>query len=373
MKLYIGGDFCPTADSQKALNAGDLAASFGTLCDLVKDGDGFILNLECALTEAQTRIRKFGPNLKGSPACAQTLKAFGVTDVSLSNNHFYDFGHQGMVDTIAALDAAGIRYTGIGENEQAARKPHYMHLGGKTVAVVAVCEHEYSYALPDREGCWGFDPFETMEDVSIARENSDFVIVMYHGGKEQCEYPSPRLRKACQGLVRAGADLVLCQHSHCIGVREDYRGGNIVYGQGNFHFVGLVGRHPHWQNGLLLELELDEACKPTYTYHPVKVTALGGITLCEGEEKQRILAEFHSRTAVLQDRQAWMAEWNAFCGNMRQTYQLAVATAFAEDKSDGHTPYQLFPHYLDCEAHTDVWRQLYPTWNGDNTLDLPKP
>ena len=25
-----------------------------------------------------------------------------------------------------------------------------------------------------------------------------------------------------------------------------------------------------------------------------------------------------------------------------------------------------FAHYLDCEAHTDVWRELYPTWNQTN-------
>ena len=26
----------------------------------------------------------------------------------------------------------------------------------------------------------------------------------------------------------------------------------------------------------------------------------------------------------------------------------------------------LFAHYLDCEAHMDVWRELFPTWNLTN-------
>jgi hypothetical protein len=30
---------------------------------------------------------------------------------------------------------------------------------------------------------------------------------------------------------------------------------------------------------------------------------------------------------------------------------------------------QLFCHYLDCEAHTDVWRELFYTWNHTNELD----
>ena len=25
--------------------------------------------------------------------------------------------------------------------------------------------------------------------------------------------------------------------------------------------------------------------------------------------------------------------------------------------------YQRFAHYLDCEAHTDVWRELFPSWH----------
>ena len=28
-----------------------------------------------------------------------------------------------------------------------------------------------------------------------------------------------------------------------------------------------------------------------------------------------------------------------------------------------------FGHMLDCEAHTDVWRELFPSWNLTNCLD----
>ncbi|MBQ8953997.1 MAG: CapA family protein [Clostridia bacterium] len=367
MKIFIGGDISPTEASEPFMASGDIRAAFGDVCDLVKGADLFVVNLECALTEKNTPIRKCGPNLKARPACAAALKALGVTDAGLSNNHVYDFGSGGFHDTLAALDEAGIRYTGVGRNEQDARKPHYMQARGKTVALVCVCEHEYSYALPDREGCWGFDPFETMEDVAIAKAHSDYVIVLYHGGKEQSRYPSPRLRRACQAMVRAGADLVLCQHSHCIGVPESYRGGYIVYGQGNFNFV-THRDHPHWLNGLLLELDLDEAMKPAFTFHPLRVNE-HGVQLCQGEEKQRLLDEFYARTAVLQDDAAWMKEWNDFCLSVQPGYRRAIAVAFQDD---AETPQQVFPHYLDCEAHTDVWRQLYPTWNGDNTIETGK-
>ncbi len=364
MKLFIGGDISPTAASEPFMASGDIRTSFGDVCDLVKGADLFIVNLECALTERNTPIRKCGPNLKARPSCARTLKKLGVTDAGLSNNHVYDYGSAGFHDTLFTLEQVGIRYTGVGRNEQDARKPHYMNVCGKTIALICVCEHEYSYALPDREGCWGFDPFETMEDIAIAKANSNYLIVLYHGGKEQCRYPSPRLRRACQAMVRAGADLILCQHSHCIGVSEKYHEGNIVYGQGNFNFVANQ-EHPHWRNGLLLEVDLDESMIPTFIFHPLKINE-HGVELCQNEEKQRLLDEFFARTAVLEDYEAWMAEWNGFCLSVKPAYRRAIAIAFEDDTE---TPQQIFPHYLDCEAHTDVWRQLYPTWNGENLIE----
>lgn len=364
MKLFFAGDISPTVDSEQTLLSGDLNAAFGTIPTLVKGADRFIVNLECALTRQDTPIRKMGPNLRADPDCAKVLAELGVTDVGLSNNHVYDYGHAGFVDTLAALDKVSLPYTGVGANEKSARKPHYMKVGGRTIALIAVCEHEYTYALKDREGCWGFDPFETMEDIASAAQNSDLVIVMYHGGKEQSPYPSPRLRKACQAMVRAGADLILCQHSHCIGVMETYQDKTIVYGQGNFHFV-KHSDNLHWKNGMLLQMDWDGSAKPAYTFHPVSVLE-HGITLATGEEKQSLLDAFYARTEVLMDDARWMAEWNAFCESVRPTYRRGIASAFKDDEDE---PAQIFPHFLDCEAHTDVWRQLYPTWNKSNQIE----
>ena len=41
-----------------------------------------------------------------------------------------------------------------------------------------------------------------------------------------------------------------------------------------------------------------------------------------------------------------------------------VKNAFVEGASQ--TRNDLFGHFLDCEAHTDVWRELFPTYNLTN-------
>ena len=364
MKIFLAGDICPTENTMSAITAGDLDTAFGTVCGLVRGADRFIANLECALTTSDTPIRKEGPNLRATPECAVGFAKLGITDVGLSNNHVYDYGHAGFRDTLNALDAAGILYTGIGENEQAARRPHYMDVCGRRLAVIAVCDHEYSYALRNREGCWGFDPFETMEDIAIAKAQSDYVIVMYHGGKEHCRYPTPRQRRACQAMVRAGADLVLCQHTHCIGVPEHYRGGLIVYGQGNFNFVKNL-QNPMWRDGLLLELDWRGA-KPDYIFHPVVVNE-HGITLAEGEDKERLLREFYERQNTLLNDDAWLEQWDAYCRSVEPGYRRSIENAFSDEVDE--KAHQLFRVYLDSECHTDIYRWLYPTWNGDNTIE----
>jgi poly-gamma-glutamate synthesis protein (capsule biosynthesis protein) len=366
MRIFIGGDIVPTAATRAGFDRGDIGALFGSVADLVKTGNRLIINLECALTDSDTPIRKSGPNLRGKPAYAAVLRALGVTDVGLSNNHVFDFGQPGYRDTLQALTDIGLPYTGVGENERDARQPHYFTCGGMRIAVVAVAEHEYSYALPKQPGVWGFDPFDTMEDITIARERADYVIVLYHGGKEQSPFPSPRLRKACQAMVRAGAGAVFCQHSHCIGAYETYHGAHIVYGQGNFNFVGHAD-HPHWQSGLLVALDLNTSDRAEICFHPVVVTECG-ITLATGDEKQTLLDAFDRRNHILQDEEQWLAEWHAFCLGVAKSYRQAVIGAY--QNPDDQEPEQIFPHYLDCEAHTDVWRELFPTWHKDKTSEM---
>lgn len=363
MKIFLGGDITPTPVTVPALDRGDLSALFGTVGALMASGDARIANLECALTESDTPIRKCGPNLRGRPAYARVLRDFGLTAVGLANNHVFDFGTPGLRDTCAALDSVGLPYTGLGENEQDARRPLFFDAAGKRVALVCVAEHEYSYALRNRCGVWGFDPFDTMEDIAEAKKRADYVLVLYHGGKEQCRYPSPRLRRACRAMVRAGADFVACQHSHCVGVYETYRDAGILYGQGNFNFVGYID-HPHWRSGLLVELNDTPDGRLTPVFHPLTVTDTG-VTLAEGETRETELAGLAERSRILEDEDAWLAEWHAFCVSMQANYREGVARAFRDNDTD--VPAEIFPHYLDCEAHTDVWRELFPTWHKAGT------
>ena len=361
MRIAVCGDICPTPHTEQLFESGDTQALFGGALDVFRGSDRVIVNLECALTESDAPIRKIGPNLGSHPATAKTLAKAGVTDCAISNNHILDYGVRGLRDTVRALEDNGIRWTGAGDDEDAARRNHLIELEGRKIALIAVCEHEYTYALPDRAGARAWDPYDTMEDIRAAAGEADHVIVLYHGGKEQCEYPSPRLRKLCRAMGRAGAGAVLCQHSHCIGCYERFEGCHILYGQGNFHFIEEERHpHPHWRSGLIVQLDIGREMEIGFI--PVVVRG-NGIDLARGGERAALLGAFHTRSEMLRDGQ-WLDGWRAFCAEHLEQYRDAVANAFSPGSTERQD--QRFAHYLDCEAHTDVWRELFPTWNHVN-------
>lgn len=361
-KILIGADLVPTSQTAADFDTGNVDKLFGKVKDVAKECDRFIVNLECALTESDGAIKKFGPNLKGPIKTANTIKTLGVTDVALANNHVFDFGIKGLRDTMTALDDAGLPYFGIGENDTDSRRPYFFEEGGKRFAIINVCEHEYTYALPNRMGANPFDPFLTMQDIRAAKKESDFLIVLYHGGKEYCGYPSPRLRNLCHEMVYCGADAVITQHSHCIGCYETFESAPILYGQGNFNFSypENSARRECWKTALLVMLTVTD--KIDIEFIPIVDTGFG-CDIAEGEKKARILKEFNERNTELADGR-WLEGWERFCDGEFKTAYLNAARHTSEHPEKD----ELFAHYLDCEAHRDVWQTLFKTWNHTNEL-----
>lgn len=351
IKISICGDVCPIGVNELWAQ-GDIETLFHDVPSEFATSDRVIVNLECATTERGNPIAKCGPNIGVTTNTAKVLRQVGVTDCAISNNHIFDLGVEGAEDTIQCIEEAGMNHTGFGKNALDARKDLIMEVGDKKIAFLAVCEHEYCYALPNRMGARGFDPYDTIEDIQKAKAENDYVVVLYHGGKEQSIYPSPRLRHQSQALIKQGADVVLCQHSHCVGCYEEFEGGHILYGQGNFHFVERKKDHPHWTNGLMVQLLIEEDLQIRFL--PIQVVP-NGIELAKGADAARIMEMFEMQSRNLQT-DAWLDGWREFCESKKETYLKVIRRAYTEDSTEKEN--EKFDHYLYCEAHEDVWREL---------------
>ncbi|ONI37875.1 poly-gamma-glutamate biosynthesis protein [Candidatus Epulonipiscium fishelsonii] len=292
MNIIIGGDLVPTSSNYKFFEEGTITSLIGKdLSNILNKADIRIFNLEVPLSDKKMPIKKCGPNLIAPLSTIKGLKNLNPTLLTLANNHILDQGVQGLKSTIKVLKENNIPFIGVGKNNIEAHKPCIILKDNFKLGIYACAETEFTLATSNSAGANGFDPFESLDYINDLKSKCDYVIVLYHGGREHYRYPTPYLQKVCKKIVDKGADLVVCQHSHCIGAMEDYKNSKIIYGQGNFIFDH--SEQECWQTSILIEINFDQ--KITIDYIPIKKIN-NKIRLAKNLEGTKILQEFYKRS-----------------------------------------------------------------------------
>lgn len=197
-KCIIGADLVPTESNISLFARADVETLIGDdIKKLLNSADFTMFNLEVPLTDLSTPIKKCGPNLIAPTKTIAGLKAINPHFFTLANNHILDQGEQGLKSTIALLDKYGIAYAGAGKDLASAAKPYIFELDGKKIGVYCCAEHEFTIATETTPGANPFDPLNSLDHVIELKGKCDYVIVLYHGGKEHYRYPSPYLQKVC--------------------------------------------------------------------------------------------------------------------------------------------------------------------------------
>lgn len=342
MKILVGADIRITENNTEMFVKGDAKGLVGEkLLNILKSADYRIFNLEGALTEREEPIKKCGPNLKMDPKGVVGMKALGVDLLSAANNHILDEGKNGFIDTLKYLDEAGLAHVGGGMTKEECKKLHIIEKEGKKIGVYACCEHEFSWIDDYGIGCNGFEDLDTPDEIAEAKKKVDYLIVLYHGGREQYRYPFPYLKKRCRKMVEKGADFVICQHTHCVGCREEYKGGEIVYGQGNFLFCHSC-EDEYWKNGILAEINI-EGDKVSYDYIPYEQDCKGGIRYSEDAS---ILEGFRKRSEDIKDE--------SFVDKAFDEYVSVWGRNYILDLAEMPEKHHKAINFIECEPHRNI-------------------
>ena len=282
MKVLIAGDYCPLGRVDSLVERGEFAAVFSDAQAVVQRADYSIVNLECPVISADSKpIVKHGPNLHCSRKGIEALKWAGFNCVTLANNHFLDYGVEGVKETVTTLDELRIDRVGGGMNLGEASKVLYKIIGNESFAVVNCCEHEFSIATDKTAGSNPLNPVSQFAVIREAKEQADYVLVIVHGGHEHFQFPSPRMQETYRFFIDAGADAVVNHHQHCFSGYEVYNGKPIFYGLGNFCFDNEYYRKGNWTEGYSLMLNLSKL-GVKYSIYPYKQ--------CAEEPKIKILS-----------------------------------------------------------------------------------
>ncbi|MCC6126716.1 MAG: CapA family protein [Pirellulales bacterium] len=323
-RIIIGSDLCPTAANESYFREGRIEELFGDLLPLFQGAELSIINLECPAVERPSPQLKSGPNLSCHPDCLKSLAEAGIDLVGLANNHVMDHGEAGLECTLRTCDKFGLAAIGAGPNLAAARRHFVGDVGGIRIGVVAAAEREWIAAGEATAGVNPLDAVEFVRFVKRERASFDKLIVLLHGGNEHNPYPSPRMVDTCRFLVEEGADLVAVQHTHCPGCFEYYRGGTILYGQGNLIF-DYPSRHSAWHQGFLIDVEVrsDGTLVPRWRPY-VQSRGQAGLRRMPPDEERQFLTQLEKRSAEIEDPKFVAQRWNDFCRDREAAYLSAL-------------------------------------------------
>jgi len=276
-------------------------------------------NVESALTDREDANPYKWASLCSDPAVAQRLKALAVG--CIANNHAGDAGWQGLRDTMLHLQEAGIQPVGCGSNIDEALAPCILSQDGTRVALVALCclttngECVATYTQP---GVAPVSVDNLRMAVARGRLEAETVIVVVHWGCEQTHYPVPDQIRLGRIAIDAGAAAVIGCHAHVIQTFEEYHGGWIFHGLGNFFFDPVRARAVSGRKAVA-EFDIDhkdprnrESLVPTFEVrrNQLKLTDL---ILTRWENDGRIaVGGLKDATVDLNAANAYLRRWARF-------------------------------------------------------------
>ena len=257
------GDIMPARGVDNALlEDGGLERVFGNTLALLR-GSGLLLgNLEssAALTGAPAN-KSYTFRFRGE--AVGRLKDAGFSYLSLANNHTFDFGAEGFLQTLAALSRWGVATSGAGTDLAEASRPSVFHIGQQEIRVLSLGDFPVDRtgfdgraeeaARDSRPGILWLDA-QGIEIAARAFSNrSSFNIAFIHGGEEWRASPTAQQERLYRELVRNGANLVIGAHPHILEGLEAMDGSLIAYSLGNFLFPGMDGT-PGGEDSVILRL-----------------------------------------------------------------------------------------------------------------------
>jgi poly-gamma-glutamate synthesis protein (capsule biosynthesis protein) len=214
------------------------------VADLLAAPDVTFANLETPIAPRSGKgSRSFVFN--APPAAVRALRAAGVDVVSVANNHLFDQGREGFLETLRELDAAGMAWVGAGE-PPAEAGPRRIEANGIALAFLAWSRFYNDVGNECPKGAPRpcaqaavLDPDRAAAAVRQAAGSADAVAISLHWGEEYADRPREEDVALAHRLADAGALVVLGHHAHVLQPIELYRRADgkvavIAYSLGNF-------------------------------------------------------------------------------------------------------------------------------------------
>lgn len=232
-------------NSAKAAMSADNHDGFGALFEHVdtwiKQSDVAFANLETPVAPKSHRATA-SMVFNVSPSLLPALKETGFDVLSFANNHVYDQGRNGFIETMENLNSSGMTWIGGGATCDDARAAKLLEVNGLKIAWIATSKvyNDNLNTEEDTHCSFELDVSQALDSAAAARRaGAEFVVLSAHWGHEYKTAPHANEVKDARALMDGGIDVVLGHHPHVVQPVEirktpDGRIGVTAYSLGNF-------------------------------------------------------------------------------------------------------------------------------------------
>lgn len=200
---------------------------FEKLQSLLAADDITLVNLECVLNDdAPAQTSRFC--FRGPTDYAAILPAGSIEVANLANNHSGDYGKEGYLSTIAALDAAGVKYCG---STEFGNYGCYVEVKGIRIGFVGVLPLHHKDHPEDLEKCCR----------ELKEAGCQVIVASLHCGTEYNTTHGNIHDSYAKKLRPLGVNIIIGNHPHVPQGVSVSNGVTQIYSLGNAAFGGNTG------------------------------------------------------------------------------------------------------------------------------------
>lgn len=361
IKILIAGDYVPQHRVSNLIDKSQFADVFSEVLPYTQAADYSIVNLESPVVQSFSAkpIDKSGPRLKCSPKAIESLVYAGFDMVTLANNHFYDYGEEGVEDTLQTCEAYDIDVIGGGRNLYEASMTVYKQIKGVRFAFINCCEHEFSIAEATSGGANPINPVKQYYAIREAKNRADKIIVIVHGGFEHYQLPSSRMVETYRFFIDAGADVVINHHQHCYSGYEVYNNKPIFYGIGNFCFDWEGRNSGIWTEGYIVTLLFTKGDGVEFVISPYKqCDDTVGIHFITDDEKFKFCGKLNELNKIISNPERLISENSKYydrCSN----HELRILEPYSGRMQNYLYNKKLLPSCMTKSKCLSVYNHIY--------------
>ena len=281
--ILIVGDIVNTKNKESFIDS--------DLQKLIKNQDYCVCNFEAPVENSGLKYPKAGPSIFQNKETIEILKEAGFDLLLLANNHMYDYGETGLLDTIKLAKTFNLDIVGAGENFKKAYKPLVKEINGLNICFINACEAQFG-VLDDinlnQSSGYAWINHSIIDQLILEYKNKvDKIIICAHAGLENYSIPLIQWKKRYRDLCDLGADCIVASHPHVPQGYEIHNNKPIFFSLGNFYFdTESFKNTPDHSFSVILNITKDKI-----SFKPVFHHKLNGKVMLTSKEKINISFE----------------------------------------------------------------------------------